>query len=532
MKRDRRFVVLAYLLSIGVISWVAMVPAAPAFSAATTHTKRTPTPNPTATPTPTPTQLPNAGTYVKTYANILNGVQQDVTPEEVSPTSDGGSIALALTTSASSTGVSWLVKLDSSGRPQWQTELGCLNLPPGSYADGVSVQQTTDGGYIVGGGTIGCGSSSSCPPTSGIQCAFVEKVGQGGNLLWAYVYPAGAAGSSIRQIRQTSDGGYVAVGTTTDLNQNTGALILKLDSQGIVQWQRELGPAGSAQGFLNAVQQTPDGGYVATGQFYVPSTGSTPESVLVVKLDAGGTVQWQRGFNNLSSTGTATSTEHTSAILTTPDGGYLVAGAWSNSTFPGECCQGGLLLKLDGNGNIQWQKAYSGGTYCYSNGYSESCTDIGAVIYSAQRTPDGGYILAGDGDLTLQDNVPLVPWLAKVDSSGNLLWQHFYYQTYQPTGRPLSEYFASSTVTPDGGTLALGWTENYSKLKGELYGVKTDSTGSAGTCSDQHPATPLNAIDPALTTFSPSLPVQTTLTPGSTSPSGTLATSIGVQIEC
>ena len=77
---------------------------------------------------------------------------------------------------------------------------GCASLPPGSYTDGVSVQQTSDGGYIVGGGTIGCGSSSSCPSTSGIQCALVEKVDQNGRLQWSYAYPAGPAGSSIRQI--------------------------------------------------------------------------------------------------------------------------------------------------------------------------------------------------------------------------------------------------------------------------------------------------------------------------------------------
>jgi hypothetical protein len=284
------------------------------------------------------------------------------------------------------------------------------------------------------------------------------------------------------------------------------------------------------------MQQTSDGGYVATGEFYIPSSGLTPESVLVVKLDASGNLQWQRGFNNLSSTGTATSTELANAILTTPDGGYLVAGDWNSSTSPGQCCRGGLLLKLNASGTIQWQKAYrgaaSGGTYCYFNGYSETCTDIGAVIYSARPTADGGYVLAGDGALTLSDSAPIVPWLARVDSSGNLLWQHFYYQVYQPTGRPLSEYFASSSVTPDGGTLSLGWTESYSTLKGELYAVKTDSAGLAGTCSDLHDATPLTAINPTLTSFSPSLPVQTTITPGSTSPSGTSATSIGVHVDC
>ena len=103
---------------------------------------------------------------------------------------------------------------------------------------------------------------------------------------------------------------------------------------------------------------------------------------------------------------------------------------------------------------------------------------------------------------------------------------------YQPTGRPLSEYFASSTLTTDGGVLAVGYTENYENGKGELYAVKTDSAGLVGVCSEVNGATPLNAIDPALTTVAPSLPVQTTTTPGNNSPSKTLATSIGTRDNC
>jgi hypothetical protein len=154
------------------------------------------------------------------------------------------------------------------------------------------------------------------------------------------------------------------------------------------------------------------------------------------------------------------------------------------------------------------------------------------LIYALHPTPDGGFILAGDGPLLLSDEAPIVPWLAKIDASGNLQWQHFYYQIYPPTGRPLSEYFAASSVTPGGGSLSLGWTENYSTLKGELFAVKTDSAGLAGSCSDQHTATPLTAIDPLLVTFSPLLPVRTAITPGAASPSGTSATSIGTQVDC
>ena len=92
-------------------------------------------------------------------------------------------------------------------------------------------------------------------------------------------YLAGAAGTAITRISWTTDAGYIAVGSATDAAQNTGALILKLDSLGNVQWQRELGPSGSTQAYFNAVQQTSDGGFVAAGEFYVPSAGTPRTSV-------------------------------------------------------------------------------------------------------------------------------------------------------------------------------------------------------------------------------------------------------------
>jgi hypothetical protein len=484
-------------------------------------------------PKPPPPPPPALSTYVKNYANLINGVKCDVTPEVVQATSDGGSVALALSSrpsesaSDSCRGVSWVVKLDSSGSPQWQEVVGCFGLPPGGYADGVSLQQTADGGYVIGGGTIGCGSNTICPSLSGFQCGLIERLDATGKLVWAQVYLSGATNTAINQIRQTSDGGFVAVGSFDDANGNIGALILKLDGRGNVQWQRELGPAGGrTHAYLNAVQQTTDGGYVATGEFYTPSSSGRGTGVLVVRLDANGNLGWQRGFNSFDGSGAPTASEHALSIIQTSEGGYLVAGNWDNTSFPGTCCGGALLLKLDTNGNSQWQKAYSGGVYCFFNGYNTTCTALGGVAYSVHQTSDGGYVLAGDGNLKLNDSTPQVPWLAKTDASGNLLWQYFYYQAHPTTGRPLSQYFASSTPTNGGGYLALGITTNYNDLSTELFAVKTDSAGLVGACSQIHPATPLNAIDPGLATIAPALPVQTTIAKQGSAPSRTQPTSI------
>ena len=248
--------------------------------------------------------------------------------------------------------------------------------------------------------------------------------------------------------------------------------------------------------------------------------------MLVVKLDSSGKLQWQQGFNDFGSqSGSATA----NSIVQTTDGGYLAAGHWFG---PGlSPTAGALLLKLDSSGSLQWQKAYSGGTYCYFNGFAEVCVPIGALVYSMHQASDGGYVLGGAGDLELLDSVPLVPWLAKVDLSGNLLWQNFYYQVYT-TGRPLSQYFASAAPARDGGFIAVGFTEDYAKGLGLLYAVKTDSSGLCGSCSEVHAATPLTAVDPALTTSKLSLPVSATAIPGVSSTSKTRTTAIIVKQDC
>jgi hypothetical protein len=129
----------------------------------------------------------------------------------VQATSDGGSIALAQSDCRS---VSWLVKSDSAGTPQWQEEFGCFNLPPGGYALGTAVQQTSDGGYVIGGGTRDCDYSPICPYLTSQQCGLIVKLDASGNLAWSRVYSSGRD-TSIWGVRQTRDGGFVAVGTSS-----------------------------------------------------------------------------------------------------------------------------------------------------------------------------------------------------------------------------------------------------------------------------------------------------------------------------
>lgn len=446
-------------------------------------------------------------TYVKSYANVVNGVQFDLFPGDVQATPDRGAITLALTDSPSPSGVgtgpgvSWLLKTNAVGAPQWQEEVGCLSTPPGAYSDELSLQLTSDGGYIVAGGTIGCGSGSDCPALSGIQCGLIEKVGARGQLDWARVYKVGANGTEFDAIAPTSDGGFVTAGSATDANHDLGGLVVKLDGSGNVQWQRLLGPTGSDQVYLHDIRQTSDGGYIAAGQLHDGSTSSTGaplEPALAVKLDASGNVSWLHAYDSVDSGGSVTATVHAFSIVQTADGGYAIGGNWGTPVSRNP--SGALLLRLTPSGAIQSQTAYSGGLYCLD---SETCTAINGVVNSLHQTADGGFILAADADLIQAGEPGPVPRLARVDGSGALVWQEQDYQTTS-SGGALSQDFASSALTPVG-PLAVGRTVNYSNGLGELLGVQTDGTGAVAGCSQVHPGSPLTAINPGLVELTPNI---------------------------
>src|SRR5919108_1635248 len=94
---------------------------------------------------------PASRTFVTAYGNTIQQVEYGLTPESVRVTSDGGYIALGLTDSADGFLKNWLLKLNASGRPQWQREVGCASCAPGDYSLALSAQQLSDGGYILGG---------------------------------------------------------------------------------------------------------------------------------------------------------------------------------------------------------------------------------------------------------------------------------------------------------------------------------------------------------------------------------------------
>jgi uncharacterized repeat protein (TIGR01451 family) len=190
-----------------------------------------------------------------------------------------------------------------------------------------------------------------------------------------------------------------------------------------------------------AIQQTDDGSYIVAGSAILPGAGPVWGN-WVLKLGSGGNVVWQKAYGS-------TRWERAWDIEQTDDGGYIVAAETYALEGGGDDA---WVLKLDGDGNVVWQKKYHG----TENDY----------IYAIHQTADGGYIMAGSSATFAYGPDA---WAAKLDDDGSLAWQMRFAETYE---------LRAIQQTQDGGYVAVG-TEIPGELDtGNAWMLKLNGDGS------------------------------------------------------
>jgi len=315
----------------------------------------------------------------------------------------------------------WVVKLDANGDIQWQNTIG------GEGDDRLhSLNQTSDEGYILGGWSDSNNSGDKIENSLGGRDYWVVKLDATGAIEWQNTI--GGNGDDVPfSLQQTTEGGYIIGGwsdsnISADKTENgKGGIdywVVKLDATGVIEWQNTIG--GGDGDALSSIQQTLDGGYILGGSSYSNISGDKTENsnggndYWVVKLDATGAIQWQNtiGGNN---------DDELRSVLQTADGGYILGG-FSYSNISGDKAENssGLndywVVKLDVTGAIQWQNTIGG------NGIEH--------LLSLQQTADGGYILGGvsasnsSGDKTENCWGPLDGWVVKLSATGVIQWQN------------------------------------------------------------------------------------------------------------
>jgi len=193
-------------------------------------------------------------------------------------TSDGGYAIAGYTKSFGAGGEDvYVVKLDANGNLQWTKTIGGPESEEGSC-----LIQTSDGGYAIAGYTLSFGA--------GWADVYVVKLDASGNLQWTKTIGGKDVDGGLSLI-QTSDGGYAITGATNSFGAASGDVyVVKLDANGNLQWTKTIGGPEIETG--SSLIQTSDGGYAIAG--HTKSFGAGDWDVYVVKLDANGNLQWTK----------------------------------------------------------------------------------------------------------------------------------------------------------------------------------------------------------------------------------------------
>lgn len=382
----------------------------------------------------------------------------------------------------------WIVKIDSVGNKLWDRRYGGSD-----YDQMTSVVAASDGGYLLGGWTFSDSSGDISEPTRGGEDFWIIKVDGSGNKLWDKRY----GGNLIDQIwymQQTSDGGFAIGGrTTSDISGEvtdfprgeTDYWLVKTDNNGNVEWDKRFG--GNLRDHFLALKQTSDGGFVLGGYTRSDSSFDITENprdtafvninnrgdIWIVKTDSAGTTEWDKRF------GSVWRENAFGHIIQTMDGGYLWAAA-SYSGIGGDKSEANFgfeqswMVRMDSAGNKVWDKTiFVSGEDEY--GYPLELSDGCIVMANWSFGDSAGYkseFSRGNWDYWMikfcETSVPQIPvasfWVSNPSTCAggcfdfnNTSYNSGTFQWYFPGGNPSSSTMTSPNQIcyPDTGTFAV-----------------------------------------------------------------------------
>jgi len=239
----------------------------------------------------------------------------------IQETLDGGYVITGCTnfTGHRFRGNLWLLKTDATGNLEWESEFGGSN-----YDVGHGVLPTSEGGYIVVGGT---GSY-----TGGGTAAWMIKTDEFGNEEWDQIYRGENIGGDCGlSIISSEGGGYTISGYKA--NQ---PWVIKVDASGFKEWEKVL--AEGIWGMSRSIEQSEDFGYIIVGTI---DNNDSSQDVHLIKIDATGGIEWQWKYGGMEN-------DDAYSVQQTTDGGYVIGGM-TNSYGDGMADM--FLIKTDSEGN-------------------------------------------------------------------------------------------------------------------------------------------------------------------------------------
>jgi hypothetical protein len=346
----------------------------------------------------------------------------------------------------------WVWKMDEKGTPEWQKSFG------GNGVDLLqSVQLTSDGGFILAGTSSSDKSGDKKENTKGKEDFWILKLDAKGNEIWQRTI-GGSGQEKLLSIAQTRDGGYILGGTsssnkaepdekgvedkygkTADSRGSLDYWVVKLDNKGEIKWQKTMG--GKYVDELKSIQQTHDKGYILGGYSNSPISGDKTQDNFglndywIVKLDEDGKEQWQRTIGGDKD-------DNLFALSQTKDGGFIVggnsnSGATNTKSKTNENGTDFWVLKLDKTGTIEWQQIYNYGKK--------------DILSSIVENPDGTFLIGGYAQSEAgKDKEGINDYIAlKIKATGEEIWT-------QTVGSKGDEVLRKLFETRDGGYILAG----------------------------------------------------------------------------
>ena len=225
-----------------------------------------------------------------------------------------------------------------------------------------ALRPVSDGGFIMSlGNAVNCVDS---------QCDYLGqliRLDANGDIIWERKYEGSSA---LYSATETSDGGFIAAGyfeCNTSMDCYPDMYILKIDSDGVVQWSKTESSANNNNDWARDVIQTSDGNYVIAGTWNDDGWNSKAS---LRKYDTSGELIWGNIYTN--------SVANEAYELIETDEGDIVFAGYSGTQHGAYKF---FVVKTDTDGNQIWKKA------------KNSVGD--AILYSICLAPDGNYVAAG-----------------------------------------------------------------------------------------------------------------------------------------
>ena len=262
----------------------------------------------------------------------------------------------------------WVLKLDANGNILWKTITGFSGTD-----QGFTIIQTTDGGYFVGSildvtASGGLGNSKFAARHAGGDYWGLKLDGSG-NIEWRK-YFGGTNTDTCYDVAEASDG-YILIGSSdsndVDVKDNKGAYdfwVVKTDKNGTLLWEKSFG--GTEIDEARAIINTNDGNFIIIGDTRSSNKDVTQNNggadLWAIKITSQGELLWQKNYGG-------SSFDVGRSISKTSDGGFLIAGSSrsADNNFENKGQNDALIMKIDANGNMQWQKTVGGSEidFCY-----------------------------------------------------------------------------------------------------------------------------------------------------------------------